>query len=643
MLTRHEVLAGARYMLNGDLVEVIEEAHGRVYLRGVNHKSPIFLPVTDIDLLLRQGRLAPISVALMDERKALQLVRLDAAKQLKLDHQTRYIEKLIEMFNGSLPRKRTLDVVKKMAIEMGDPKPPRYTKLYQLMKRYLANGRNIFALLEAPAGRRQRAKRISQESLEVMHDYIRKYYLKATNPPAMLVYKLFITHLEELNRQSDAKLDIPSPSTFYRALKDLNGYEVDRARLGRKAAEKKHGFGKGIHCPDRLLARVEADTQEMDIQLVGEDGLYVGRPYLTVLLEVLTSSVIGWSLSFTPPCFEKTAVALRHALSERTDGSPAGLMEELIVDNGAEFYNMSLLSIANRLGFTVRFCSKGQPNQKPHIESFFRTLNTQLIHGLDGTTKSNPTSRGDYDAEGEARMTLDELRNIVEDWILNYYNKTAHGQRFIPSNLLWERKLDIINPPKLFKSEDLKFMCMATRFCTINRGRVRFSKLEWTGSALPHIQNKLKQGQKVEVLYDRADLRTVYVREPASEVFYRADAVHDYQHNLTMHEHELVQKRLKEEAKDFTEEEARKTLHRILRSLSECNTNNSRRKRARLRNTSHVDIQSNTPTEEIEIDMRNFAENVQFTEEINFGLTDKTTNDDEDDAYETFQLPRKQM
>lgn len=640
MLKKHEIQVGARYQLNGDLVEVIDRDHGRIMMRGVHHKSIIYMPETEVDQRLRQGILVPVSSALLDEKKALQLVRLDASKQLKLERAVYYVSKLLEKFHGALPREKALAEVQKMAAELGDANPPKYTKLYQLQKRFLDNGQNTLALMDVSEGKQRRPKRLSQESLNVMQDYIRNHYLKTTQPPGTLVYKLIVAHLEELNRQSDVKVEIPSPSTFYRAVKALPSHTVDAARMGKKAAAKKHGFGKGIYCPDRLLARVEADTQEVDVQIVGDDGLYIGRAYITVLLEVLTSSVIGWSLSFTPPCFEKTASALRHALSARHDGTQAGLMEELIVDNGAEFYNAPLLAIANRLGFTVRFCSKGQPNQKPHIESFFRTFNLQLIHWLDGTTKSNPMMRGDYDSEGEAVMTLDELRNIVQDWIHNDYNKTAHGQRHLPAHVLWERNVDKMNPPKVFTAEAIRFICMATHFCTINHGRVRFNNLAWSGPSLSHVQSKLKPGQKVEVLYDRTDLATAYVREPNSGVFYQADAVHDYQYGLSMYEHVLIQQKMKEEGKLFNGEEARQTLLRIWKALSESKTNNERRKRARLRDLRNEENRHINQPSEMGASTQHIDEYIQLSEEIDLELIDDTLGYAADD-YETFQLPRK--
>jgi putative transposase len=265
----------------------------------------------------------------------------------------------------------------------------------------------------------------------------------------------------------------------------------------------------------------------------------------------------------------------------------------------------------------------------------------QLIHGLNGTTKSNPISRGDYDSEGEAVMTLEELRNILTDWIQNYYNKTAHGHRHLPANVLWERNLDKMNPPKVFTAEAVRFICMATQFCTINHGRVRFKNLSWSGPGLSHVQSQLKPGQKVQVVYDRTNLGTVHVREPSSGDFYEANAVHEYQYGLSLYEHELVQQKMKEEAKQFTGEGARQTLRRVWQAASESKTNNARRKRARLRETLNDENHLTTPLTEIGVDMQYIDENIQLSEEIDFELIDDIPDDDADD-YETFQLPRKQ-
>ncbi|MCY1279825.1 Integrase core domain protein [compost metagenome] len=640
MEKRHEIRLGARYMLNGDLIEVVSHYNGRYQLRGVDHKGVIYLPEGEVDKRLRQGFLVPVRSVILNEAEALKMVRLDASEQLKLDNHTFYVRRLHEKFHGSLPRKQTLNELQKLAAERGDPKPPRYTKLYKLMKRYVESGQNIFAILKSSEEKRFRAKRLCAESLDVMHDYIRNHYLKRNGLPAAGVYQLIKAHIEALNEERNLKLEIPSPATVYRAVNAIPAYDVDVARLGKKAAAKKHKFGKSIHCPRRLLARVEADTQEVDLELVDDFGFNIGRPHLTILIDTYTGALIGWCLSMTPPCYEKTASALRHALTEREDGSPAGLPEELVVDNGSEFYNASLLAAAQRLGMVIRFCSEGQPDQKSAIESFFKTLNVQLIHCIDGTTKSNPTAKGDYDSESEATLTLDELRNIFDDWVNNYYHERRHGQRSLPTIEMWKQSIDPISPPKVFSLEDVSFLCMATFRCKINKGRVRYNNLAWTGPSLSHLADIVGPGESVEVLYDRSDLGTAYVHAPGSNDFYPADAVSDYQYGLSMFEHLLVQEKLKEESKKYDEREARQALLRIHKEISNCKKRNQRRKRQQLQDLlarqSTVDFTNEfSPDENYELD----------SEENTSGLitqeTRTETDDFAEDDYATTWMPKR--
>lgn len=641
MEKRHEMRLGARYLLHGELIEVVSHYNGRFQLRGVDHKGVIHLPEGEVDKRLRQGFLIPVRSVILNEAEALKILRLDAAEQLKLDNHSFYVRKLHEKFHGSLPRKQTLSELQKLAVERGDPKPPRYTKLYKLMKRYVESGQNIFAIMKSSEVKRSRAKRLCAESLDIMHDYIRLHYLKPTQPPAAHIYELVKGHIEALNDERNLKLEIPSLATFYRALNAIPAYVVDCARLGKRAAAKKHKFGKSIHCPGRLLARVEVDTQELDIQLVDDFGFGIGRPYLTILIETYTGALIGWCLSMAPPCYEKTASALRHALTERENGSPAGLPEELVVDNGSEFYNASLLAAAQRLGIVIRFCSDGQPDQKPSIESFFKTLNMQLIHCIDGTTKSNPDAKGDYDSESEATLTLDELRGIFDEWVHNYYHQRRHGQRSLPTIEMWKQSIDPISPPRIFSPDNVSFLCMATFWSTINKGRVRYNNLAWTGPSLSHLEEIVGPGETVEVMYDRSDLGTAYVHAPRSNVFYPADAVSEYQYGLTMYEHLLVREKLKEQKSKYDEKTARQALLGIHKEISNCKTRNERRKRQHLRDLlaqqSTVDLTRGLSSDE------NFEpdESDNQSELIAQETGTAEIDDFADDDYQTIRMPKR--
>lgn len=646
MTNHHEVLVGARYLHNGELVEVVARDNGSYVLRGVNHKRVSYLPEAELILRLRQGHFKPVRSSVLNEQQALHLLRLDAVEQAKLDNHAYYVKNLYEKFHGSLPKKQTMSELKTLAEKRGDPKPPKYTKLYHLMKQYVDSGQNIFALRSRTEKSLTRPKILNATSLTYMDDYIRIEYLKSTAPPATYIYELLVAHLEAINRTELKQLEIPSISTFYRAIKAIPAYVRDVARLGPKAADKKHKFGIAIRAPERLLERVESDTQSVDIILVDENGQATTRPWLTIMIEILTGAVIGWNLSYSPPCFEKTAAALRHAITEREDGSPVGLMEELVVDNGSEFLNHSLPSVAEKLGFTLRYCTSNEPDQKGSVESFFKTFNEQFVHLRAGTTKSNPTARGDYDSEKEAIYTLDEFRDTFSDWVLNVYNQTKHGERPYPPSKMWERAINPVNPPRVFSHADVGFVCSASFACRINKGRVRHKKLAWTGPSLSHLQDLVK-GKQVEVLYDPSDLATVHVRAFGSLDFYQADAVFEYQYGLTMFEHKLVRKRLIEEGKQFDGYIARQTLLRIHQEENDVKDRNKRRKRQHLR-----DIQNNRQTlpgqgqlADIQLHFDDYTHNPEeaYPNAITTFDQSPTNPDplDDEGEYEIIHMPRK--
>ena len=162
-------------------------------------------------------------------------------------------------------------------------------------------------------------------------------------------------------------------------------------------------------------------------------------------------------------------------------------------------------------------------------------------------------------------------------------------------------------------------------------------------SWLSTIQSKLKAGQKVEVLYDRTDLGSVYVRDPSTGVFHQADAPYDYQYGLSMFEHELVQKKLKAEGQLFTGEVARLTLLRIQQRVSDSIENNSRRKQDHRRNARREEGQNTSAADVVRHDTHHIDEYIDHPEEIDLELIDDTPDydTDDDDDYETFQLPRK--
>jgi putative transposase len=431
------------------------------------------------------------------------------------------------------------------------------------MRKYKKSGANPLSQLENEGKPTTRARRISQEITEQMNRYIREEYLKATRPPAKAIYELFVAEIEadNLHREPDQQLSIPSRMTFSRAIYALDPYVVDLTRLGKETARRRQRYGKAILAPCRIGQRVEVDSHLMDVIVVDEDGNQIGRPWLCAMICVYTRCIIGWEISFTPPCAAKVLRALRHAMSDATPRIFSGSPEELILDNGPEFQNTVLQTVAGTYGVALRYVEPRSPNEKPHIERFFGTVNTQLVHMMLGTTRSNPDDRGEYDSVKNATLRLEEVRDRFAFWLDSVYHKSPHSALQLPPSEMWRIGMEVFAPTR-YPDVDLNITCRSFVARSISGGRVGFANLSWTGPSLPEIAARLAAkgaGTKTQVYYDETDLSFVWVQDPDDRsLLYKADAVDPaYQAGLSLYEHELLQQVLRKQGKAFSTPELR--------------------------------------------------------------------------------------
>src|SRR5690606_24347898 len=116
----------------------------------------------------------------------------------------------------------------------------------------------------------------------------------------------------------------------------------------------------------------------------------------------------------------KTIRAIKMSISSEHERN--GLAMLYVTDNGSEFVAKKLRDCLTLMGSEVLYCEPGEPNQKPFVERWFKTLTTEIIHHMKGTTFSNIQERGEYDSEAEAVFTLEQLKNTFEDWLnLSYH------------------------------------------------------------------------------------------------------------------------------------------------------------------------------------------------------------------------------
>lgn len=148
----------------------------------------------------------------------------------------------------------------------------------------------------------------------------------------------------------------------------------------------------------------------------------LGRPWLTLAMDVCSRMVNGFYLTMEAPSRLSTSLCLLHSvfdksawLREREIDEPwpvSGLPETLHVDNGADFRSRAFERGARDSGMRIDWRPPGEPHFGGHIE---RLIGTQMggLHLMPGSTFSNPQERGEFDSRKHAALTLRELERHI--------------------------------------------------------------------------------------------------------------------------------------------------------------------------------------------------------------------------------------
>jgi hypothetical protein len=91
------------------------------------------------------------------------------------------------------------------------------------------------------------------------------------------------------------------------------------------------------------------------------------------------------------------------------------------LDNAKAHVKIQMRRALARIGVSFDLSIPHHPDTKPFVERFHGTLETDLIHWLKGSTGSNPADKGDRKPQQEAILTLDDLMELIHQWLIEVY------------------------------------------------------------------------------------------------------------------------------------------------------------------------------------------------------------------------------
>lgn len=343
-------------------------------------------------------------------------------------------------------------------------------------------------------------------------------------------------HREVAQACKTQKLPVPARNTVAQRIAGLHPAKIARSRGGQDAARPLQGAG-GIPPEVTMpLEQVQIDHTVIDLIVVDErDRQPIGRPYLTLAIDVFTRCVLGMVVTLEAPSAVSVGLCLAHAacdkrpwlegLNVEMDWPMSGKPRLLYLDNAAEFKSEALRRGCEQHGIRLDYRPPGQPHYGGIVERIIGTA-MQMIHDeLPGTTFSNPGQRGEYDSEKMATLTLREL----ERWLalaVGTYHGSVHNGLLQPPAARWAEAVERVGVPAVVTRPTaflVDFLPVIRR--TLTRTGFVIDHIHYYADALKPWITRRERLPAFLIRRDPRDISRIWVLEPEGqhylEIHYR--------------------------------------------------------------------------------------------------------------------------
>ncbi len=413
-------------------------------------------------------------------------------------------------------------------------------QIYNLLVRYRAD-RTVTALLPRTANLRR--KRLAEQVEEIIATTLRENWL-TLEPTALAPV------VDEIRaRCEEAGLVGPSYKTVARRIPTLFSPEEIAKR---RSANPKHflrlkprpGY---IHAPHPLaVCQIDHTPTDLNfVEVVDAAGVFVGRPYLTIITDVATRSILGFCLTLEKPSSLSVALCLAQAMCPKDAWLAArninhawpmfGRPQLLVTDSAKEFKGHAFRQGCDDYSIRIRFRDRGRVHHGGVVERLLGKVNAVLAT-YPGSSGRSVAHRDEYPSESRACLSFFDLERCVALAVIDH-NLQENSKTLKVPIVEWQREAAAL--PR-FEDDPLRvllsFLPRAERQLSpqgINLFALHYYS-PWLGAFVPE-RDRLP---KFEVRYDPRDISRVYVRDPETRQFQVVERRDGQLTPVTLWEHE---------------------------------------------------------------------------------------------------------
>jgi putative transposase len=292
--------------------------------------------------------------------------------------------------------------------------------------------------------------RLTPEQYRIVARYAPRF-ATPLKPDVTELYKDMRVKIARINRLRKRKnlpeMEVPAIDKLYEQIGLMSKFRVMAGREGLDVA-KNHfrAVTDGLQDVEWPLQQVEADHWSVQlITLLVWSGLWDYLPknlqeevkrvrmVLGVAIDRRTHCILAMKLSRTASV--ESAIALvEMAVTEKQDFADGvgaltpwdylGHIDALITDGGSAFIDAIFKTVLADLKIDHEIPPSGLAHLRGMVERIFRSMHEQVVARFEGRTFEDVVRKGDYDAEGRAGLTVDELGEVLIRYAVDIHHNT---------------------------------------------------------------------------------------------------------------------------------------------------------------------------------------------------------------------------
>ena len=586
-----------------------------------------FNEVIGIDVVTKKAKLLPIAeLSSIEPSKNIDAESI--SKDISEINDSEYkeakrrYEAILPLLEKNLSRKDSVEYSKKIGIH--------FTTLYRWQERYKSTG-TILGLISNKVGAKKGNTRLNSEIEILIKRIIDSYYLTIQKPSVQSVVDKVLAECKKMN------IIAPHSNTIRNRIESISEYEKLKKQGSKSIARTRYEPTPNKFEADYPLQLIEMDHTECDIILVDDEHrLPIGRPWITVAIDIYSRMIVGYYLSMNAPSVTSVGMCVSNTILPKdtilakfdvnANWNVWGFPETIHVDNGADFRADAVKKAGLAHGINIEFRPVGRANFGGHIERAIGTLMSE-IHNLPGTTFSNIKQRGEYDSDANASMTFFEFEKWLVTFITKIYHKRVHNSLFLTPEQQWEEGLfgdensiGFIQKPSSNSTIILDFLPIYER--TIQKNGVNIEGLNYYDHVLRTKINQTENGKKKQFIFKRdpRDISYVWFYEESTKEYFKIPVANQNMPSMTAWEFYSIKTNLKNKGLKRVNQdailEAREELHNQIQ-LSVKNSKKARRDSQKLKNKDieMKEINNNFSNNKINIDNQNHSISESFWDE----------------------------